>query len=184
MTNAYNTLANSGNLTDLYFIRKVLDSNGNILYEHEEKEEMVLKDDITFILNELLTSTYDESLIDYEFPTCYAIKNKMTHKYSIKTGTTDSDYLIFGYNNDALLGIWAGFDDNRNVSPYGGQMLKNTWINSIEYYLKDKETTWYDKPSNVVGVLVNPITGKLAGPTSENTKIMYYLKGSEPIIRE
>ena len=29
----------------------------------------------------------------------------------------------------------------------------------MEAYLKDTEETWYDMPNNVVGVLVDPISG-------------------------
>ena len=33
----------------------------------------------------------------------YVIKNRMTHNYSVKTGTTDTDYLIFGYINISIV---------------------------------------------------------------------------------
>lgn len=184
MTGAYNTFANLGNANKLYFIRKIEDNKGNILYKHKKDEKEVLNSNITYILNELLTSTYDESLIDYEFPTCYIIKNKMTHKYAIKTGTSDTDYLIFGYNKDVLLSVWAGYDDNSKVDDYGGIMVKNVWVNTVENYLKDKKVDWYGIPKNVVGVLVNPLTGKIASASSTNTKIMYYLIGTDPKEKE
>ena len=184
MTSAYNTFANMGTYNKLHFIRKVVDNNGNILYEKKDDSKDLLARDITYILNELLTSTYDENLIDYEFPTCYVIENKMNHRYSIKTGTSDSDYLIFGYNSDVLVSVWAGYDDSTEVDPYGGYIVKNIWVDTIEKYLEGKETNWYTKPDNVVGLLVNPITGNIASTNSDHTKIMYYLKGSEPIIRE
>ena len=47
-------------------------------------------------------------------------------------------------------------------------------------YLKDKEKTWYTKPNNVVGYLVDPISGKPANEESKHKKILYYLKGTEP----
>ena len=34
--------------------------------------------------------------------------------------------------------------------------------------------------SNVVGVLVNPITGKPATESDEHKRIMYYVRGTEP----
>jgi hypothetical protein len=36
-------------------------------------------------------------------------------------------------------------------------------------------------PDNVVGVLVNPIDGKLANENSQKKKILYYIKGTEPL---
>ena len=50
----------------------------------------------------------------------------------------------------------------------------------MESYFKNVETNWYKKPENVVGVLVNPITGKLASDGDEKTKIFYFIKGTEP----
>ena len=43
-----------------------------------------------------------------------------------------------------------------------------------------KEKIWYEKPNNVVGCLVDPITGKPATDQTKHKKIMYYLKGTEP----
>ena len=39
---------------------------------------------------------------------------------------------------------------------------------------------WYEKPNNVVGVLVEPISGKPSSNQEDNKKLMYYLKGTEP----
>ena len=50
----------------------------------------------------------------------------------------------------------------------------------MENYLKDKENKWYEKPSNISEVLVNPITGKPANDTDQKKKIMYFIKGTEP----
>ncbi len=180
MINAYAVFANEGYKVKPHFIRKIEDMYGNTLYEYIEDKEKILNEKYVYILNDILKSTYDPALIDYDYPTCYVIKNKMTHPYSIKTGTTDSDYLIFGYNKNAIVGIWAGYDDNRKVSPTGGILVKNIWIDTIEGYLKDKEDIPYEIPEDVVGVLVNPITGNIASNDDKNKRIIYYIKGTEP----
>ena len=104
---------------------------------------------------------------------------KMTKKYAIKTGTTNTDHLIFGYNKDALLGIWMGFDDNRESEVKTGNVMKNIWVDTIESYLDGKNDNWYKTPDNVVGVLTDPVSGKLATDSSK-AKIFYYKKGTEP----
>ena len=58
--------------------------------------------------------------------------------------------------------------------------IKNIWVDATEGYLKDHEDNWYKQPSNVVGVLVNPITGRPAKESDEHKKIMYYVRGTEP----
>lgn len=180
MTKAYATFANTGYDVKPYFIRKVEDAYGNTLYEANNIKNRILNEGYVYILNDMLKATYDKSLIDYEYPTCYIIKNRMTKDYSVKTGTTDSDYLIFGYNKDALVGIRAGYDDNRIVPANGGILVKNIWVDSIEGYLSDKEATVYEKPDDIIGVLVDPITGELATNDSKHKRIVYYLKGTEP----
>ena len=178
MINAYSTFANTGYIVTPHFITKVEDMDGNILYKFKEKKSRVLNEDSVFVLNELLTSSYDPSLLDYNTPTCLAIKPKMSKKYAIKTGTTDTDHLIFGYNKDILMGIWMGYDDNKKIEVSVGNAMKNIWIDTMENYLT--KDSWYKVPKGVVGVLVNPITGKLATKEDNKTKILYYIKGTEP----
>ena len=180
MVNAYSTLASNGYKTNSHFIKKIEDYNGNTLYEYKEDKEQVLNSSIVYILNEILTSTYNYNFIDYNYPTCYDLASKLTNKYSIKTGTTDTDHLIFGYNKDIVVGIWSGYDDNRKSETSDGKQIKYMWADIVENYLKDKETSWYNLPNNVVGILVDPISGEVANTTTKNPTMFYYIKGTEP----
>lgn len=181
MVTGYSAFANLGSRVTPHFIEKVLDSKGNVLYEFKDTKEQVLNSSNVFILNDMLTYTYDTSFVDYNTPTVLSLLPKMTHKYSIKTGTTDTDYWIMGFNQDAVLGIWNGYDDNRKVSSEDNGYHKNIWVETMEIYFKDKDPNWYDIPDNVVGVLVNPITGQLAEEGEGNkSKIFYFIKGTEP----
>lgn len=180
MVSAYSSFANLGYKVNGHFINRIEDSKGNILYKYDYEEESILNASLAFILNEMLTYTYDTSFIDYNYPTVISLLPQITNKYSIKTGTTDTDMWIIGYNKNAVLGIWAGYDDNRKINSNDGNYHKNIWINTMENYLNDKDNSWYEIPDNVVGVLVNPITGELADINSEKSKLFYYLKGTEP----
>ena len=180
MVTAYGTLASNGYKTNPHFIKKIEDSNGNILYEYKEEQEQVLNSSIVYITNEILTSTYNYNFIDYNYPTCYDIANKLTKKYSVKTGTTDTDHLIFGYNQDVVVGVWSGYDDNKTTETGDGKQIKYMWADIVENYNKDKENTWYDLPSNIVGVLVDPISGEVTNENTKNATMFYYIKGTEP----
>lgn len=180
MLTAYGCFASSGYLNHLYFIEKVTDLNGNVLYEHTKEETLVLNPSLTFILSELLTGTYDQKIIDYTYPTALTIANILTHKVSIKSGTTNTDHWSIGYNPDVVTAVWIGYDDNRNLDTSQYKYSRNIWANVMETYMSKKDPVWYDIPNNVSGVLVNPITGKPATENDKNTKIMYYIKGTEP----
>ena len=177
----YATFANGGYKIKPHLIEKVLDCNDNVLYEFKEEKEPVLNSSIVYILNDLMTGTYDLTMIDYNYPTCGSLVNKITNKYAIKTGTTDTDSWTIGYNKDILIGVWNGYDDAKTIEINAVKSSKNIWADAIEGYLKDKDTSWYDMPDNVVGVLVDPINGTLADNKTKKKKILYYLKGTEPI---
>lgn len=180
MTNAYAILASEGKNVRPYFINKVEDINGNILYEHKNTEEIILNKSIIYILSELLANTSNPNFISYTTPTSYVISNKLTRKYAIKTGTTEYDHLVFGYNKDVIVGLWAGYDDNRQLENNDATNNKNMWADIIERYLSGKEDNWFTMPNNVVGVLANPLTGEIATKEDKNSVILYYLKGTEP----
>ena len=175
MMKAYATFANEGYKIEPHFIKKVEDMNGNVLYEYKEKKENILNKSTVYILNELLANSASKEFIDYNYPTCIGIAPKMTKTYAIKTGTTNTDHLIFGYNKDVILGMWVGYDDNAETEVSDGNLMKNAWIDTMESYLKEKENNWYQTPSNVVGVLVDPISGKPVSTDSAHKKIFYYM---------
>ncbi len=181
MMKAYSAFANEGYKIEPHFIERVEDMNGNVLYKAKEKKENILNKSTVYILNELLTNSYASELIDYNYPTCIGIAPKMTKTYAVKTGTTNTDHLIFGYNKDLIIGMWVGYDDNRETEVSDGSLMKNAWVDAMEAYLKDKENNWYETPSNVVGVLVDPISGQPATETTKNKKIFYYIKGTQPL---
>ena len=180
MVEAYSTFANMGYKVESHFIERVEDSSGNVLYEYKNYEEAILNQNLTFILNEMLTYTYDSAFISYNYPTVISLLPKISNKYAIKTGTTDTDVWITGYNKNAVLSIWNGYDNNQKITKDDNGYHKNIWIDTMEEYLKDKDNSWYNLPENVVGTLINPITGELAKEGDTNSKIFYFLKGTEP----
>ena len=181
MTSSYSAFANLGYKVTPHFIIRVEDSSGNILYENKEEKEVVLNPSLTYILNEMLTYTYNKNFIDYNHPTLISLLPSITNKYAIKSGTTDTDLLIIGYNKDVVLSIWNGYDDNKKIDSADYSYHKNIWIDTMESYFKDHEASWYNIPDNVVGVLVDPITGLTADKKAKKKEMFFYLKGTEPI---
>ena len=167
ITNVYATLANEGIRNDPYLISKVTDMNDNILYEHKDTSRIVLDSSLVYILNNMLSLTYDYDMVDYSYPTNISINALLSNKYAIKSGSTDTDNWVIGFNKNAVMSIWVGNDDNSNLSNNDYKYIKKIWANTMETYLKDKDNTWYPKPDNVIGAFVDPITGELA---STNTK--------------
>ena len=180
MVSAYSAFANMGYKVEGHLIKKIEDSKGNILYEYKDEKVNILNESLVFILNEMLTYTYDKDFINYNYPTLISLAPRMTNKYAIKSGTTNTDMWIIGYNKNAVLGVWTGYDDNRNFDNNVSGFHKDIWIETMEGYLKNKKNTWYEAPNNIIGVIVDPITGALVNDESKKGKIFYFLKGTEP----
>ena len=182
MAGAYSAFANEGYKVTPHFISKVVDKEGNVLYEADEEKDLILNSSLTFILSNLLTATYDANFIDYNYPTAVNLASRMTHKYALKSGTTNTDNWYIGYNKDIVTAVWCGYDDARDLKSSEYKYAQNIWLNTMESYMKDKDDEWYSQPDNVVGVLVNPITGKPATDSDEKKIIEYYVKGTEPSV--
>lgn len=176
--NSYVTLANYGTTNETYFIERVEDVNGNLLYKHKENSKEVFNKDSVFIINEMMTNTYNPAFIDYLNPTIIYLNSKISRKYAIKSGTTDNDYWIVGYNPDALMMVWAGNDMNKSVNSVYSKKIKNIWCDTIEEYLKDKETSWYEPSDNIIGIPLDAVSGDTP-KSSKNMVIYYYKKGTE-----
>ena len=180
ITNAYATLASNGIKTEPYLISKVTDMNDNVIYEHKDKSMQVLDEDYVYILNNMLSLTYDYDMIDYSYPTNISIRALLSHKYGIKSGSTDTDNWVIGFNPNAVMSIWVGYDDNTPLLVDDYKYVKKIWANTMEGYLKNTENQWYEKPENIVGVFVDPISGNLPTEKTKKKKLFYYLIGTEP----
>ena len=115
-------------------------------------------------------------------------------------------------SDKAIINIYKTIEENENINKgwtyHNLDHIKNvtniveTILNELNYSeelitkakiasfmhdigcLEGKEDNWYDTPNNVVGVLVDPISGKLAKNSTKNKKIVYYIKGTEPTISD
>ena len=177
--NGFITLASGGYERNIHFIEKITDDKGNVLYEYKPINNLILNPNYVYILNELLTVTYNKAFIDYSIPTAMIINNKATQKYAFKSGTTNTDSWSVGYNKNKLMMIWMGYDDNKNIGSSPGVNSKNIWIDTMEAIKDSSINNWYSMPKNVVGVLLNAVDGEKATDI-DKSYIYYYLKGTEP----
>ena len=175
----YTTFASGGYEKDLYFIEKIEDLDGNVLYEHENKNTLVINPNYTYILNEMMTSTTNSAYVDYTTPTALNIAGNLTHEYALKTGSTNTDYWIVGYNPDRLMMMWMGYDDNQFVDGSIRNSSKKIWATTIEQSLENIGDSWYELPKNVVAIPLDAVTGKPTNNVNKAT-LYYYVKGTEP----
>lgn len=177
----YSTLANEGKYLKLHLINRVEDSDGNILYEFDDKPKEVLNSNYVYILNEMLSNTTNSAFIDYTKPTALSIKDKLKEKYAIKTGSTNTDYWTVGYNKDKLMLVWCGNDDASDVSITKSFYTKNIFADTVENIkFNDLKDSWYETPADVVAIPLDAVSGQETKDSSK-LSLFYFLKGSELI---
>lgn len=165
----YNTFASEGYLIEPAFIHTIQKDHKTI-YQRKIQPKQLLDRDTTLILNQLLTSTYDNNNIDGTYPTLYGKATKNTT--AVKSGTSLWDLWAIGYNPYYTVGIWNGYDDNRELLKEEYETSKEIWRQCFNTLMKDKVEVWYEPSKHMQVKTVNPINGKEENKGSE----YWYLK--------
>lgn len=183
LTTAYGILANQGTYIEPTLITKITTMDDEIIYEAKQQKDVIANSTDVYLLNEAMTSIFDNNLTYNIRPTGVSIKSLLrSGKFAAKSGSTDTDNWMVGYNNDVVISVWTGYDDNRLItSTEDTKFGKYIWADSINaYYKSSKKTpTWYETPDDVISVELNPMTGFYAGIT-EYTKPLYFKKSNLP----
>ena len=111
LTSIYNTFSNLGEYYEPTTITKIQIDN-KTSYLRMFKPESKLNKSSCFILNELLTGVFDTNLNHVNQVTGTKIANQLEVKCAAKTGLTDYDAYIIGFNPFYTIGIWVGNTDN------------------------------------------------------------------------
>lgn len=154
----YNTFASEGLFQEPSFIQRIMDGEGKTIYEEKLQHKRLLDRDTTLVLNQMLTSTYDLANLTTAYPTMagYAPNTKV----AVKSGTSDWDGWVAGFNPQMCVTLWTGFDDNRNLDTQYYQTSKEMFQTIFNTVYPDGDGPWYS-PSDAIDVrYVEPISGK------------------------
>ncbi len=173
-SNGYITLANEGKHEQPHLIEKITNKKGKILYEYKYNTEEILNEKYVYILNNLLTNTYNYKMVNYTSPTLLSISSDINGKYAIKSGSTSYDYWTIGYDSNYLVMVWAGNDNDNKIKNSESKITKKIWAKTMKNINTDPK--WYEIPSGITGEEINPITGN----SDKNGVLCFYEKGTEP----
>lgn len=185
LTTAYSYLASYGKKVVPKTITKVTTLDDKILYEYKEETlKQVLDPDLSFIMNDLLTGMFDRQMSDWIDPnlrvTGYSLSYSLNNPFSGKSGLTDFDNWMIGFNPKLVLGVWTGYDFDQtltNASEKG--YSKQLWGYVMNHYFTEPEP-FFEPTERVRPLLVDPMTGRLATRESPYAKKLYYKIGMEP----
>ncbi len=179
LTEGYATLANLGTKVTPTMITKIETFDGEILYETRTKKKKIANEDDVYLLTEAMTSIFDTRMTYNIRPTGATISSLLSHTYAGKSGSTDTDNWMVGYNQDIVACVWTGYDDNRVIEKTSDLRFgKYIWADIMEGYQKN-DGTWYETPNDVISIDLNPITGFYPSLT-EYSKPIYFKKSNIP----
>ena len=181
MANAYSYFANGGKYVEPVYITKVVNRNGEVIYEHQSQSVQVLDPDVTFVMSHMLTGIFDPNLNGYANVTGSTVLSKLTRTYAGKSGSTDTDAWMIGYTPELVSAVWTGYDKDQKIKTAKERgYSKHIWADFMEEALKDAPVYSFKPTEGVVGVLINPETGLLATDECPIQRFTYFIKGTEP----
>lgn len=167
LTSAYGIFADQGVLTKPISILKIVDKNGNIIYQNHVEATEVLSKQTSYIMTNMLQSVIDGG-------TGSAVRKYFYSDAAGKTGTTQDygDAWFVGYTPQLVAGIWVGFDDDRvhftGWYGQGGEAAAPIWGKFMSSVYNDRSIglpiTSFVQPEGVVWETIDPTTGMLATP--------------------
>ena len=180
LTSAYCAFVNKGYKVEPISILKVEDSNGKVLEEIEpEKGKRVLSEGEAFLIASILS---DNSARSEVFGT-NSLLNVSGRTLAVKTGTTNDkrDNWTIGGNNQIMVGVWVGNNDNSPMLSVasGVSGASPIWRKSVIEGLSGKADVPFEIPSGIITASVDSISG-FRSHDGFSSRTEYFVKGTEP----
>jgi penicillin-binding protein 1A len=193
LTAAYGAFANAGIVRPPTLVRRVEDSDGNVLYKDEEKSARAVSEATAFLITSMLSDVINAG-------TAYRARQAgFSLPAAGKTGTTNdyNDAWFVGYTPQIVTGVWIGFDQPKTIvsNGYAGELAVPLWASFMKAATKGHEPAAFAKPANVTTVNVCRTSGRLPNAGCHSVQVVsrdgyvesrsmvyteYFVKGTQP----
>ncbi|WP_293139613.1 transglycosylase domain-containing protein [Okeania sp. SIO3I5] len=156
LTNAYATFAAQGKYIPAHGIKKIINQNGEVIYESKFQPKQALDRDSAAIVTWML-----ENVVKYgSGANAYLYDRPVAGK----TGTTEDarDLWFIGYIPQVATGIWLGNDDNKptwgasSTAAYNWQLFMREVVENIPVKDFPKKPSFYDRQPTIEPKPVQP----------------------------
>ena len=191
LTSAYCAFVNGGKLISPIIIDRIQDSEGNTIINNENRK-CANCDQISFTGKEF--PKIDDNYKQVMSPqTAYQLTSilegviergtgKKLRKLGLniagKTGTTNenTDAWFIGFTSNLVIGVYVGMDNPKPLGKYetGSKAALPIFKDFVKNAIKKSDARPFKVPSDIVMMVVDPITGEKAKFTSKNTIIESY----------
>jgi 1A family penicillin-binding protein len=193
LTAAYGAFADQGIVRQPVLIRRVDDGEGHVLYQDAGKSHRAVSESTAFLMSSMLADVINAG-------TAYRARQAgFVLPAAGKTGTTNDyvDAWFVGFTPHLVTGVWIGFDQPATIisNGYAGDLAVPVWASFMKVATKADKPDWFDRPSNVVGVNVCRVSGKLPNGGCDHVEVVnrdglietrsmiytdYFVKGKQP----
>jgi penicillin-binding protein 1A len=183
MAGAYSVFANGGYRVKPWFISRVEDNRGTVLYTSKPETAGTDAERVLDERNAFLMTTLMRDVVRYG--TAAKAMSLGRQDLAGKTGTTNDhiDAWFCGFNGRLVAISWIGFDTpaNLGVNETGGQAALPIWMAYAGKVLKGTPETELMPPSGVVALNINPATGLRELDGHSRTTEFFYQESQPPI---
>ena len=177
---AYSMFTNGGKKVQAYFIEKITDRSGKVIFEkpiENENENEIIDSRIAFIIKNILQEAAKRG-------TAKKIKELNRDDFAGKTGTTNNAESTWftGFNDSIVVSVWVGFDKPKSLGnrEFGSTTALPIWVDFVESNIDSIPKDETLLPSGLVSVKIDESSGKRATEGWKNTLFEYYLEEFVP----
>jgi penicillin-binding protein 1A len=193
LTAAYGAFASQGIVRQPVLIRRVQDSDGNVLFQDPGSSHRAVSEATAFLMSSMLADVVNAG-------TAYRARQAgFVLPAAGKTGTTNDyvDAWFVGFTPHIVTGVWIGFDQPATIisNGYAGELAVPIWTSFMKTATKGAKPDWFERPANVVAANVCRVSGKLPNGGCNNVEVVnrdglmetrsmiyteYFVKGTQP----
>ncbi len=175
LATVYSVFANGGMKCKPYFIERVEDFSGNVLYQHEKDCVYIIPEEENAVMVDLLRAVVKEGT---------GRKAKVLgFPVAGKTGTTDdyTDAWFAGFSPKLTTVVWVGYDTKKKIGwkMTGAKAALPIWIDFMATAHTDEEIPDFQLPEGVAYVPIDPETRLVANDHCPGEEILFII-GTEP----
>jgi 1A family penicillin-binding protein len=182
LVTAYAAFSNGGYQVRPYFVQRVEDRNGRVLWEARPERRQVVDPAAAYVLTTILQDVVERG-------TATAVRGAGFRAAAAgKTGTTNdnADVWFVGYNPELVGGVWIGFDQPKRIisQATGGRLAAPVWgrIMSRIYEGREAPSGW-SRPSGVSTEQAERGTGSIVSASCPAQRATYteFFVGQPPL---
>jgi penicillin-binding protein 1A len=177
MVAAYGALGNRGILVKPRYIIRVLDRQGQILWEPSLSLSDAVSPQVAYVSTHLLEGVIERGT--------GRSASYLRGPLAGKTGTTDDfkDAWFLGFSPGLAAGVWVGYDMPKSlgVGETGARAALPIWKLFMETALEALPSQEFRVPRGIEFAQIDPETGLLAGPGCPSRLVEAFLEGTAPM---